>query len=47
MPSQGAAWGAYPTANPNAGSTQRAAKWGKEPEMGACEVISPTAQREA
>ena len=38
---------AYPVAKPKAGSTQRAAKWGKVPEMGAWEVISPTAQRDA
>ena len=38
---------AYPVAKPKAGSTQRAAKWGKVPEMGAWEVISPSEQREA
>ena len=36
----------YPSAKPNAGSTHRAAKCGKVPEMGACEVISPIAQRD-
>ena len=29
----------HPTAKPNAGSTQRAAKCGNVPEMGACDVI--------
>lgn len=29
------------TANPKAGSTQRAEKWGKVPDIGACAVISP------
>ena len=37
----------YPSANPKAGSTHRAAKWGNVPEMGAWAVISPIAQREA
>lgn len=37
----------YPSAKPKAGSTQRAAKCGKVPDMGAWEVISPRAQREA
>ena len=39
--------GTHPTAKPNAGSTHLAATWGKVPEMGAWEVISPSEQREA
>jgi hypothetical protein len=34
-----------PSAKPSAGSTHREAKWGKVPDMGAWDVISPIAHK--